>query len=140
MSVAALLALLVLAPVVAGDPARGGRSASAQAPVDALSLEQQVGQLIVLRFVGTTAPDYVLEALRQRRAAGVILFGDNIESPSQLRALTGALRRAGGRPIVATDQEGGSVRRVPGRRRSRPSRSRRPPGRRVLRPGGPRLR
>jgi beta-N-acetylhexosaminidase len=55
----------------------------------------------------------VLDALRRRRAAGVILFGGNIESPEQLRQLTGALRRAGGRPIVAVDQEGGSVRRIP---------------------------
>ena len=102
---------LVLA-LVAGA-ARGGPSQRVQAPVDGLTLEQQVGQLIVLSFTGTTAPEYVLEALRQRRAAGVILFGGNIESPSQLQALTAELRDAGGRPIVATDQEGGSVRRIP---------------------------
>jgi beta-N-acetylhexosaminidase len=105
-------AALVLLVLVAGS-ASGGPSRSAQAPVDRLTLEQQVGQLIVLRFTGTTAPAYVLEALRQRRAAGVILFGDSVASPSQLQALTGALRQAGGRPIVATDQEGGSVRRIP---------------------------
>jgi beta-N-acetylhexosaminidase len=104
-------AALVLA-LVAGS-ASGGPSRGAHAQVDRLTLEQQVGQLIVMSFTGTTAPDYVLEALRQRRAAGVILFGDNVASPSQLQVLTGALRRAGGRPIVATDQEGGSVRRVP---------------------------
>jgi beta-N-acetylhexosaminidase len=111
LPVAAVLAALVLA--LGAGAADGRPSASAQAPVDALTLEQQVGQLIVLRFAGTTAPAYVLDALRQRRAAGVILFGDNVESPSQLRALTVSLREAGVRPIVATDQEGGSVRRVP---------------------------
>ncbi len=82
-------------------------------PVDALTLRQQVGQLIVLRFAGTTPPDYVREALRERRAAGAILFRDNVVSASQLRTLTGALRRAGGRPLVAVDQEGGEVRIVP---------------------------
>jgi beta-N-acetylhexosaminidase len=86
---------------------------SAEAAADELTLEQQVGQLVVLSFKGTTAPAYVLEALRARRAAGVILFAGGIESPRQLRALTAALRDAGGRPIVAVDQEGGMVRSVP---------------------------
>lgn len=102
------IAILVLATVLglqSGGAARGG--------VDELTLEQQVGQLIVLTFSGTTAPGYVREALRERRAAGVILFGGNISSPAQLRSLTRALRQGSWRPIVAVDQEGGSVRRVP---------------------------
>jgi len=69
--------------------------------------------VLVLSFKGTTVPPYVREALRQKRVAGVILFGGNITSPDQLRALTRELRRTGGRPIVAVDQEGGTVRRVP---------------------------
>jgi len=104
---------IALATLVLVGSASGGASGKAQAPVDALTLEQQVGQLIVLRFKGTTAPAYVLDALRQRLAAGVILFGDNVASPSQLSLLTASLREAGGRPIVAVDQEGGSVRRIP---------------------------
>jgi beta-N-acetylhexosaminidase len=92
----------------AGAPGRPDTAA-----VDRLTLRQQVGQLIVLRFAGTTAPDYVREALRERRAAGAILFHDNVVDPAQVRALTGALRRAGGRPIVALDQEGGKIRIVP---------------------------
>jgi beta-N-acetylhexosaminidase len=80
---------------------------------DQLTLEQQVGQLVVLGFAGTTPPRYVREALSENRVAGVILFGGNIRSPGQVRALTEALRRAGGEPIVAVDQEGGLVRRVP---------------------------
>ena len=63
-------------------------------PVAALTLRQQVGQVIVLRFAGTTPPDYVTDALRERRAAGVILFRDNVTSPAQLRTLTRRLRRA----------------------------------------------
>jgi beta-N-acetylhexosaminidase len=78
-----------------------------------LALSQQVGQLVLLRFKGTTLPDYVRDAVRKRRVAGVILFGDNVTSPGQLRALTTSLRRTGGRPIVAVDQEGGAVRIIP---------------------------
>jgi beta-N-acetylhexosaminidase len=83
------------------------------APVDRLTLGQQVGQRLVLRFAGTTVPEYVRSALNERRAAGVILFRDNVVAPEQLRALTGALRKAGGRPLVAVDQEGGEIRAVP---------------------------
>ena len=102
VTVVGLAALLALQP---GDAARGG--------ADGLTLEQQVGQLIVLSFAGTTPPAYVRDALRGRRVAGVILFGGNIASPAQVRELTRVLRRQGGRPIVAVDQEGGEIRRVP---------------------------
>jgi beta-N-acetylhexosaminidase len=107
-----------------GSPARGGGGAGAtapgatpvtgsSAPVDREPLRRQVGQLIVLRFAGTTAPQYVLDALREGRAAGAILFHDNVTAPAQLRALTASLRRAGGRPVVAVDQEGGEIRILP---------------------------
>lgn len=105
-AVVAVVLVGVLACVQRGD-AQGSSSA-----VGTLTLEQQVGQLIVLSFSGTTPPEYVRQALRERRAAGVILFGGNITGPDQLRALTLALRQQGGRPIVAVDQEGGSVRRL----------------------------
>lgn len=87
--------------------------ASAEPAPSSLTLEQQVGQLVVLSFSGRTVPAYVREALRERRAAGVILFGGNIVSPAQLRRLTADLRNGSWRPIVAVDQEGGVVRRVP---------------------------
>jgi beta-N-acetylhexosaminidase len=101
-------AILVLVLALAVLPSAAARGASTQLPLD-----QQVGQLVVLSFRGTVAPPYVLQALRERHAAGVILFGGNIVSAAQLRSLTKTLRAAGGRPIVAVDQEGGAVRRVP---------------------------
>jgi beta-N-acetylhexosaminidase len=100
----------------AGDalaPAASAPGTAAIAAADQLTLGQQVGQLIVLRFAGTSPPAYVREALRERRAAGVILFRDNVTGPGQLRALTRRLRAAGGRPLVAVDQEGGDIRILP---------------------------
>lgn len=83
-------------------------------PVDRLSLRQQVGQVVILRFAGLEAPGYVLDALSERRAAGVILFRDNVESGEQLRALTASLREAGGDDtLVMVDQEGGDIRILP---------------------------
>jgi beta-N-acetylhexosaminidase len=98
-----LALLLVTLAIPAAAPAR-----ATEPP-----LGQQVGQLIVLSFQGTAVPQYVLTALRERRAAGVILFGGNVESPRQLRTLTAALSSGGGSPLVAVDQEGGDVRIVP---------------------------
>lgn len=107
-----MIARVLLACLAAAVLAGAGTARDAPEAADELTLEQQVGQLVVLSFSGTVVPEYVREALRERRAAGVILFGGNISDPSQLRLLTRELRRAGGRPIVAVDQEGGSVRRV----------------------------
>src|SRR5918994_2987297 len=101
------------APGREAAPSAGGSTEPAAAPVDRLSLREQVGHLIVLRFAGTTPPAYVREVLRERRAAGVILFRDNVVDAAQTRALTRRLRTGGGRPIVAVDQEGGEIRIVP---------------------------
>ena len=79
------------------------------------SLERGVGQLLILRFEGPRVPAYVLRALRDGRAAGVVLFTDNVNSTDQLRSLTEALQLAAGNgALVCTDQEGGPVRNVPG--------------------------
>jgi beta-N-acetylhexosaminidase len=108
-----LLLALLLAFALALLTSGAVRAIPARAPVDELSLEQQVGRLILLSFPGTMPPPYVREALRERRVAGVILFRGNVTGPAELRALTAQLRRDGGRPIVAVDQEGGDIRILP---------------------------
>jgi beta-N-acetylhexosaminidase len=103
----------VLAVLASGLALAAPSGGSARTALDSLTLEQQVGQVLLLSFSGTNAQPYVLEALRDGRVAGVILFGGNIVGPDQLRALARELQNAGGRPIVAVDQEGGKVRRLP---------------------------
>ncbi|MEA2317305.1 MAG: beta-N-acetylhexosaminidase [Solirubrobacteraceae bacterium] len=79
-----------------------------------LSLRRQAGQLVVMRFNGPGPPAYVPRALKAGRAAGVILFKDNIASRADLTRLVGTLQRAaGGSAIVSTDQEGGEIRNLP---------------------------
>src|SRR3954469_7166918 len=86
----------------------------ARAQTQKMPLEQQVGHLVILRFAGTRAPGYVIRALREGRTGGVILFRDNLVSPGQLKAMTGAMSKAyGGEPVVCVDQEGGDVRVLP---------------------------
>lgn len=62
-------------------------------------------------FVGTTLPDW-LGALLRHGLGGVCLFGHNIESPSQVAALTRAIHNANPNAIVAIDEEGGDVSRL----------------------------
>ena len=92
-------------------------------PVDQLSLEQQVGRMVILRFDGTEPPGYVRRALREGRTAGAILFRDNVRDPEQLRRLTRAIRRASPEiePLICVDQEGGAIRILPWAEPERPA-------------------
>src|SRR3954469_10473084 len=88
--------------------------ARALAKAKGLSLQRQIGELMVIAFPGTTPPSYVRRALRQGRASGVILFRGNVPTRAIARSLTRRLQRsARGRALVATDQEGGAVRILP---------------------------
>ncbi|WP_062380460.1 glycoside hydrolase family 3 N-terminal domain-containing protein [Demequina pelophila] len=62
-------------------------------------------------FEGPTLPAW-LEARLRDGLAGVCLFGTNVETPEQLRALTDAIHAANPRAIIAIDEEGGDVSRL----------------------------
>jgi beta-N-acetylhexosaminidase len=62
-------------------------------------------------FVGTELPDWLAVRLRAG-LAGVCLFGENVVSRQQLRALTDAIRAANPRALIAIDEEGGDVTRL----------------------------
>ena len=96
--------------VLLGSPARGGSTA-------APSLEELVGQRLVVAMEGTAPSAALLDRVRAGQIGGVILFGANVRTALQLRALTGSLQaaaRASGRPalLIAVDQEGGRTRRL----------------------------
>ena len=111
------LALLVSAAGCGGESSAPQRSTETTAPQQRerpVPLHQLAGAPIVLSFAGPTLPAYARTVLRQGRAAGVVLFGDNVTSPAQLRALTRSIQRAAhGRALICADQEGGAVRIVP---------------------------
>jgi beta-N-acetylhexosaminidase len=102
-----MLAVLVLALAAAA-----AASAPAAAPDP---LERLVGVKLVVGMQGTSPSPTLLERIRRGRVGGVILMGANVRSAPQVRALTASLRgaaRVGGRRIlIATDQEGGDLRR-----------------------------
>ena len=66
--------------------------------------------ILIPPFPGTTAPQWILEALG-RGLAGVTLFGHNVLGDTS--ALTSSLRAAAdAEPVIAIDEEGGDVTRV----------------------------
>ncbi len=88
------------------------------ATAQSLSDSRLLGQRIMVGFAGTTAPPWLLAEVRRGEVGSVILFAANISAAGTLRALTAGLQqaaRAGGNPplLIATDQEGGQVKRLP---------------------------
>ncbi len=78
-----------------------------------LSLEEKVGQLLIVGFKGRRPPRHVLRWLAEGRVGGICLFARNIESPAQVKRLVADCRRAAKGPIlVGIDQEGGLVARL----------------------------
>lgn len=113
----ALVAGIAVGAGGAGDDSQPATPAATKPPrqaverAEGLSLERQIGEVLMIAFPGTTPPGYVQRALRQGRAGGVILFRANVPDPASTRRLTGRLQRsARGGALIATDQEGGSIR------------------------------
>ncbi len=107
---------LLNAPSRSDDPPPRATVAAFPVPRSANKL---LGQRIMVGFSGTAASPALLSAVRAGDVGSVILFADNMVSRAQTLALTGALQRAaraGGNPglLIATDQEGGEVKRLPG--------------------------
>jgi len=85
--------------------------------LESLSLEQKIGQTMVIGFDGTTVDGDLRQMITDYHIGGVILFARNIESPQQTAALTAELQRIAlesGHPglFIAIDQEGGRVARL----------------------------
>lgn len=62
-------------------------------------------------FVGLELPEWVARRLREGMG-GVCLFGENVDTPTQLRALTDAIYEANPHAIISIDEEGGDVSRL----------------------------
>ena len=125
LALAAIAAVALVAGIAAGAGGGGPKTvkqriAATKPPehavkrAHAMSIDKQIGELLVIAFRGPGVPSYVKQALRAGRATGVVLFRANATTPAAMRDLTSQLQRASRRrALIAADQEGGSVRILP---------------------------
>ena len=74
------------------------------------SLEDLVGERLMIGLKGATIDDDDIRVFRDTRAAGLILYRRNFDGPTQLLDVLGRLEGAlGRRLLVATDHEGGRI-------------------------------
>lgn len=111
--VAGLLGLVLAAGSLTGTAAADDHLSLALA-------RQAAGQRVVYSYPGLTPPESLLARIRAGEAAGVVFFGENISSLTQIRGVVAQLRAAQAQSpnknplLLMTDQEGGLVRRLPG--------------------------
>jgi beta-N-acetylhexosaminidase len=122
------LAVGTAMPMMSSLPAGAvtGSAAIRPAPAAAapsLSAQQLAGQRVIYSYPGLTPPASLISLIRHGEAAGVIFFGPNISSTAQIAGVIKKLKQANASPLnpvrapllLMTDQEGGQVRRLPGR-------------------------
>jgi len=75
---------------------------------------QKIGQLMMAGFEGLAPSDEIRHLIQAYDLGGVILFSRNIQDPLQCAALTQSLQELSDKPLlIAIDQEGGRVSRLP---------------------------
>lgn len=100
----ALVALAVAAAAIV--PASSARSA----PVDRLTLEQRVGQLLMVGTPATGASATILDQITRYHLGGVILTGRSARGARATADVVAQLQARAAVPLlVSADQEGGSV-------------------------------
>jgi beta-N-acetylhexosaminidase len=98
----------------AGD---GGASPSpSPSPSPKLTVTQLAGARVIYSYAGLAPPTALLRQIRAGEVGGVIFFGSNISSLSQIGRVINQLQKAARSSplLLMTDQEGGQVRRLPG--------------------------
>ena len=83
-----------------------------------MTLEEQIGQTLMVGFPGTTASREVIELIQRYHVGNILLFSRNVRDAEQVRALTQRLQKAAREAehthplLIAIDQENGIVQRL----------------------------
>ncbi len=86
--------------------------------IDDMTLEDQIGQLFMVGFQGTTPSPEILAMIARYHVGGIILFSRNIQNAQQMLELTSSLQEAARVAnhryplLIAIDQENGVVQRL----------------------------
>ncbi|MEW8994261.1 beta-N-acetylhexosaminidase [Clostridium sp.] len=88
-----------------------------QNEIDAMSLEEKVGQMFIVGFDGYDVDDNIINLIKNKKVGGVILFGKNINTVNQTKKLIGSLNELNSKNkfklFISVDEEGGIVSRIP---------------------------
>ena len=103
--------------VPGGRGGQAGSKLSTRASAGSPTLQQLIGQKLVVPMKGQAPSASLLARARAGQIGGVIVHGDNLSTASALRLIASRLQHAaaaGGQPplLIAVDQEGGSVKTV----------------------------
>lgn len=81
--------------------------------LQAQTIREKIGQMIWAGFSGARLHDTTKADLQKRNLGGIILFGGNIKSPTQVKLLNDTIKSiAKTKPFIAVDQEGGRIARL----------------------------
>ncbi|MBM7703989.1 beta-N-acetylhexosaminidase [Metabacillus iocasae] len=89
--------------------------AKVSAVLEDMTLEEKIGQMVMVGFHGTEMSPEIKELVTKKSIGGVILFSRNMQTPKQVATLTNSLQDQAatsnhGIPLmVAVDQEGGDI-------------------------------
>lgn len=96
-----------------------------QNKVDAMSLDEKIGQLVIVGLDGYTMNDNINNLIKENKVGGVILFSKNAETSNGLVSLTNSLKTSNAQnktPLfISVDEEGGRVSRMPNEIKKLPS-------------------
>jgi beta-N-acetylhexosaminidase len=109
------LFLLTITPIVAFRYTAGAATASGlDSVVAGMSLEDKVGQMLIITIPGTKLSGDTQSIIKGCRPGGIVLYANNIASLEQTVQLTDQLQNSSRIPLViAIDEEGGLVSRLP---------------------------
>ncbi len=96
-----------------GSMASWGQNGRLDEAVRHMTLEEKVGQLLMVGVKGTTVTSETQRLVRDLKLGGVILYSHNVKDSLQIKNLVSDIQQ--GQPIplfIAVDQEGGSVVRI----------------------------
>jgi beta-N-acetylhexosaminidase len=91
-------------------------TAIAKGVVSKMTLEEKIGQMMIVGVDGTSVDDNAVYLLKKMHVGGIILFDKNMSTKAQVRGLTANLQSLAddkGLPLfMCLDQEGGNVTRM----------------------------
>lgn len=99
-------------------PARALTDAEIEATLNRMSIDEKIGQLLIVGIGGKQVSQVAKAHITKRFAGGIILFRRNIQSPQQVANLTTELQQVAVQTpnaiplFIAIDQEGGIVTRL----------------------------